>query len=63
MTFREAATFAREARVGRLVLTHFSPKINDPAEWLGAARDIFPKTDVAIGGYALTLKFSDDRSG
>jgi ribonuclease BN (tRNA processing enzyme) len=42
------------------VLTHFSPKINDPAEWLDAARDIFPKSDVAVGGYTLTLKFSDE---
>jgi ribonuclease Z len=60
MTFREVATFARDARVGRLVLTHFSPKISDPADWLGVAREVFPRSEVARTGYEITLNFEAD---
>ena len=57
MTFREVAAVAREANVGELLLTHFSPKIADPAEWLSNATDVFPSTRIAESGMELTLRF------
>ena len=44
MSFEGAATVAKEERVKRLWLTHFSPTITDPLEGLGDARKIFPET-------------------
>lgn len=57
MTFREAAAFARDAGVGRLVMTHFSPKLDDPELWLGAARAIFPEVELAETGRTISLNF------
>jgi ribonuclease Z len=59
MTFREAAEVAREAGVRELVLTHFSPKIAEPAQWLENARRIFPRVSVADFGTTLSLNFRD----
>lgn len=47
MTFREAATLAYRGKVSELLLTHFSPSINDPYEFLDNAREVFP--NVIIG--------------
>lgn len=57
MTFAEAATLAKEAKVDRLLLTHFSPSIPYPKNFLGNARDIFKNTSVARDGMCITLDF------
>jgi ribonuclease Z len=59
MTFREAAEVARAAEVQELVLTHFSPKVADPAQWLENARRVFPNVSVADFGTTLSLNFRD----
>jgi ribonuclease Z len=59
MTYREAATFARDAGAARLLLTHFSPKIEDPALWLDNARAVFPETEIADTRSVVTLNYSD----
>ena len=57
MTFREAATIAAEARVGSLVLTHFSPKMGSPGEWSDNAVAVFQPVELAQTGWARTLSF------
>lgn len=57
MLFREAAALARDAEAERLLLTHFSTSIEEPAEFLQNARVIFPETDVATDGMTLTLQY------
>lgn len=43
MTFREAATLAREAEVGEMWLTHYSPSLVRPDDYMDTVREIFPK--------------------
>ena len=59
LTFREAATFASEAGVQRLVLTHFSPKMETPEQYLPNAQSAFPATELADPGQPSTLNFLD----
>ena len=40
MTFAEAATLARDAEAKRLWLTHFSPGLKDPEDWLPRRRHL-----------------------
>jgi len=56
MTFSEAATLAREATARRLLLTHFSPALADPAGFASIAHAIFP--DTIVGHDHLTLELS-----
>lgn len=59
MTFREAATLAKNARADRLWLTHFSPGLEDPAAWLPIAEDVFASTTLGSDGLIATLNFRD----
>jgi ribonuclease Z len=59
LTFREAATFASEAGVRRLVLTHFSPKMERPRDYLSNAQSAFAATELADPGQVITLNFPD----
>jgi ribonuclease Z len=58
MTFREAAQLARAAEVKRLLLTHFSPALIDPATYAARAEEIFPETTIGRDHLTLSLKFS-----
>jgi ribonuclease Z len=60
MTFREAATLARDAQVKQLVLTHFSPALMDPHRYADNAREVFPDTLVGEDHLTLTLRFPED---
>lgn len=57
MTFAEAATLAARARVKELLLTHFSPAVPNPEEFLDIPRTIFSSTNVAFDGLRRELKF------
>jgi ribonuclease Z len=57
MTAEESAGIARAAGAHSLLLTHFSPKINDPTQAEKAARNIFPNTRAARDGTTVTLEF------
>ena len=57
MMFSEAAEIARKAGVPRLVLTHFSTRIENPEAGLAACRDIFPNTWAAHDGMRMTLRY------
>ncbi len=57
MLFREAAETARSARVSRLWLTHYSPSLVDPSEYLPQIRKIFPETEAPPDGMSIDLNF------
>jgi ribonuclease Z len=63
MTFAEAATLAREAEARHLWLTHFSPGLKDPEEWLPEATAVFSETVVGYSGLTTTLSFPDEETG
>ncbi|MGL4762999.1 MAG: ribonuclease Z [Sarcina sp.] len=46
MTFREAATLAKDANVEELLLTHFSPAMPNPSLFISNARDVFKNTTI-----------------
>lgn len=60
MTMYEAARIARTADVPELWLTHYSPSMMRPEEFLGDVRKIFPNTIAARDGRTVELKFSEE---
>lgn len=56
MLFSEAATIARDAQVKELWLTHFSPSLSNPEDYIKNASDIFSNT--IIGSDRLTKKLT-----
>ena len=60
MTFREAATIAKEAEVKELWLTHFSPAMPDPHNYLKSAADVFVNSVVGKDRMSTTLKYEDE---
>ena len=59
MTFREAATLAKEARVEKLLLTHFSAGLEDTDKYKENAREVFPNTVIAYDGITENINFKD----
>ena len=59
MTFREAANLARLGNVKKLLLTHFSPSLESPSEYLNNATTIFENTTVGYDQLQLNLNFKD----
>ena len=57
MTFYEAASLAKEANAGALWLTHFSPSLIHPEEFLPKVRKIFPETYTGRDGKTVVLEF------
>lgn len=60
MTMYEAARIAKQADVPQLWLTHYSPSLTRPEEYLGEVRKIFPAAIAAKDGRTIELKFADD---
>lgn len=44
MLFSEAAEIAKKSKVNEMWLTHFSPSLNEPDDYLYVAKNIFPNT-------------------
>lgn len=59
MTFEEAANLAKKADVGELWLTHFSPSLVRPKEFLHVAKNIFDNTKIGKDRLTKTLKFDE----
>ena len=59
MTFYEAAQIAQEAGVGEMWLTHYSPSLNRPEEYMDEVKKIFPRAVAAKDGRTMELVFSD----
>ncbi len=57
MTFYEAAKLAKEANVKELWLTHYSPSLIRPEEFIPKTRKIFPATYAAKDGRSVVLEF------
>lgn len=60
MTFCEAAQLAKTANVDRLWLTHYSPSLPKPEEYMDAVRDIFPRAVAAKDGRTIDLMFQEE---
>lgn len=57
MTFREAARIAKEADVKELWLTHYSPSLTRPEDFINEAKRIFPNTKPGKDKKTVTLEF------
>ena len=60
MTFREAAHIARDAEAARLWLTHYSPSLVRPEDYLNDVRKIFPETWLGKDGKTTELHFEEE---
>ena len=59
MTFYEAAEVAKKAKVGELWLTHFSPSLVNPRQYMPAVKKIFENSHLGKDGKHVELKFKD----
>lgn len=59
MTFREAANLAKDGNVKELLLTHFSPYMGNPQEFIHNARDIFENSYAVSDEEERTLNFKE----
>ena len=59
MTFREAAVLARDARVKEMWLTHYSPSLVRPDEFMDKVREIFPNAYPGKDGKSVELNFEE----
>lgn len=59
MTMYEAAEIARQVNAPNLWLTHYSPSLNRPEEYMGEVRKIFPDAVAAKDGRTMELNFED----
>lgn len=57
MTFRESASLAKNGNVKKLILTHFSPSVDDPYIYLKNAKDVFKNTYIAHDGYTIDIPY------
>jgi ribonuclease Z len=59
MTFYEAARLARDARVKEMWLTHYSPSLVNPKEFMPETKKIFANSIAAKDGRSVELRFED----
>lgn len=60
MTFTEAASIAGKARPDRVWLTHFSPSLIKPDQYIDTAREIYPNIECGKDGKNIDLIFSEE---
>ncbi len=60
MTFYEAAQMAKQAKVSQMWLTHYSPSLTRPEEYMDEVRKIFPASVAAKDGRTVTLNFEEE---
>lgn len=59
MTFKEAAVLARDAGVGEMWLTHYSPSLIRPEDYMEEVRKVFPNAYAGKDGKSAELNFED----
>ena len=59
MLFSEAANIAKSANVKELWLTHYSPSLSQPEEFISNAKDIFENTFAGYDGMNKTIYFEN----
>lgn len=60
MLFSEAALIAKEANVKKLWLTHYSPSLTEPEEFLPVACGIFENTELGYDRKTTTILFPEE---
>ena len=60
MTFYEAAHIAKDAGVKQMWLTHYSPSLTRPEEYMQAVRKIFPESYAGKDGKSIDLLFEEE---
>ena len=60
MTFYEAAELAKGADVNEMWLTHYSPSLTHPEEYMDAVRKIFPYAKAGRDGMSVELVFAEE---
>lgn len=60
MTFAEAAHLAKSAQVREMWLTHYSPSLVRPEEYMDRVREIFPNSYPGKDGKSVELMFEED---
>ena len=63
MMFTEAAKLARDAGVGELWLTHFSPSLVNGRQYMKEVRSIFPNAHLGKDGKFVELNYIDEDEG
>lgn len=61
MTFQEAAVLARDAKVREMWLTHYSPSLTRPEEYMDEVRRIFPAAKAGKDGMTTELGFEETK--
>lgn len=59
MTFYEAANLAKEANPKEMWLTHYSPSLTRPEEFMDKTKEIFPRAKAARDGFTVELGFDE----
>lgn len=59
MTFYEAAETARDAQVREMWLTHYSPSLTHPEQYMNEVKKIFPAAKAGKDGMSAELMFED----
>ena len=59
-TVESLEALAARAGARRLWLTHYSPMIREPEDYLPGARALFPAAECGADGKRLTLRFEED---
>lgn len=60
MTLYEAAALAKQSRPKSLWLTHYSPSLTRPEEFMDKVREIFPNAVAAKDGRTIELEFDEE---
>ena len=60
MTFKEAATIAKEANPNEMWLTHYSPSLVKPQLYMDTVTKIFPNAKAGKDGMSADLKFEEE---
>ena len=60
MTMYEAAELAKGADVGEMWLTHYSPSLNRPEEYMDKVREVFPHAKAGKDGMSVELLFEEN---
>jgi ribonuclease Z len=63
MTMYEAAAVAARLQVPELWLTHYSPSLTNPEDYIREVRKIFPRTVAAKDGRTAELHFAEEKAG
>lgn len=62
MTMYEAAGLAKKAQPREMWLTHYSPSLTRPDEFIDEVRKIFPRAKTARDGWTLELGFDEEEA-